>query len=218
MKPLRENRNHVWFRNRFNAKQWMLLTAILAVWLVGSGYSKGGQAGAKTYTTWGGFLEVDKCASAWVIERFVCGEEQMKRKKEKGKSGNGQEEGQGSKVVGDERTEGPVFKFFPPGTVIREGIQFDTTGARKYARQPGKAIMETIIWVHKLEDPALLRLTKVVRDIEINKWGEKMTPEAVGLEAIVNGLNRISKDEHECLERSFVVFDALYAEFRGKSK
>ena len=169
------------------------------------------------YSTWGGVLEVDKCASAWVMSRFVHGA----GNEGKGQNGKGKSEGGGAtsqtiRGVKGQESAGPVFKFFPPGTVIKEGIQFDTTGATKYARQPGKCIMETIMSVHKLDDPALLRIAKIVRDIEVNTWSEKLTPEAAGLEAIISGLNKISKDEYECLERSFMVFDALYAEFQGK--
>jgi hypothetical protein len=142
------------------------------------------------YATWGGFLEVDKCASAWVIARFVT-------------------------PKGD---PAPVFKFVPQGARITEGIAFDTPDAQTYARTPGRTVVETLIRVHKIEDPALARLARIVRDIELNTWGEKITPEAAGIEAVVNGINKIAKNEQECLDRGFAVFDALYAEFSNRKK
>lgn len=143
-------------------------------------------ASKNLYATWGGVLETDTCASAWVIRRFV-----------------------------DPKA---VFRFHRPDSAIREGVQFDTPAAGKYARRPNKSICETIAVEHELEDPALLRVVRVVRDIEINRWGKKITPEAVGLDTLVKGLNKISKNEKECLERSFILFDALYAEFKGPDK
>lgn len=134
------------------------------------------------YATFGGGLEPDTCACAWVIARFIEPE--------------------------------ALFQFHKPNTVISEGIQFDTPGASRYARRPNQAIVETIIAVHDFQDPALLRVAQLLHDIEINKWGENKTAEAAGLAAIVRGLNRKAKTDQECLEQSFVVFDALYAAFQ----
>ena len=161
------------------------LLGVLALAGMGATRSPTGDE-ATVYATVGGVLEVDTCASAWALRRFVDSE--------------------------------AVFRFHPRNTVIREGVQFDTPGAKKYARRPNLSILETIIGVHRLDNPALLRLARVIRDVEINKWGKKATPEAAGLARIVSGLNRISKDETECLRRSFVVFDALYADFKAESK
>jgi len=195
-----------------------VLCLLYMIYLSAAGGEKSPPTETTAYSTWGGVLEADKCASAWVIKRFAWKSEEGEKQKGKGKSENGKVAGKQSDRASAQVTSGPVFKFFPPGTVIKERIQFDTPGATKYARQPGKTVMETIIWVHKLEDPALLRVARIVRDIEINKWGDKITPEATGLEAIINGLNKISKDEYECLERSSVIFDALYAEFKISKK
>jgi len=144
----------------------------------------GGPVDSRLYATWGGTLEVDTCASAWAIKRFVDPDAR--------------------------------FAFHPAGTEIPEGIQFDTPGADRYMRAPNRSIFETILAVHEIDDPGLIQLARIVRDIELNKWGKKKTAEAAGIEALFQGLNRIGRDEPDRLEKSFVIFDALYAEYRSR--
>ena len=47
-------------------------------------------------------------------------------------------------------------------------------------------------------------------------WDKKTTPEAKGVDAIIRGLARISKNENECFEKSWPLFDALYAEVKSR--
>ncbi|MEW6096313.1 MAG: chromate resistance protein ChrB domain-containing protein [bacterium] len=108
------------------------------------------------------------------------------------------------------------FKFFKHGTLIKEGIPFDTPTA-KLRQSRNMSTFEVIIQKYKIDDPVIDRIAKIVRDIEINIWGEKVTEEALGLQAIIRGLNLISKDDYECLERSFIVFDALYADVKSQA-
>lgn len=153
----------------------------LGLWLVPRA-GLAAEAPAPVYSTIGGVLEVDTCASAWVIRRFV-----------------------------EPRAR---FRFFEARAAIDEGIEFDTPTARDYARRPGLSIMETVIERNELgEDTALQRVSRIVRDIELNKWGDRFADESAGIEAVVTGINRISEDEDEVLEKTFVVFDALYARF-----
>jgi len=134
------------------------------------------------YSTWKG-LELDKCASAWLIKRFI-----------------------------DKKA---VFKFFPRGTFIKEGIQFDTpySELRRDARTPtfGK-IMEK----YKIEDPVLVDIGRIVWDVEVNKWDRKITDESSGLNAVIQGLIMITEDEKNCLEKCYIVFDALYAYLKSQ--
>lgn len=142
--------------------------------------------GIRVFSTWGGFLEADRCAAAWAIRRFV---------------------------EPDAR-----FRIHPPQTMQMEGTAFDVPLPGPYARQPKMTMLDTILAAHKVQDPAALRLAAVIRDIELNRWAEKKTPEAPGIEAVIRGLNRVARDEQDCLEKSFVIFESLYEDFKGPQK
>ncbi|MBC8233723.1 chromate resistance protein [bacterium] len=136
----------------------------------------------QVYSTWE-TLELDKCASAWLIKRFV-----------------------------DKNAQ---FQFFPNGTFIKEGIPFDTpTG--ELSRDARAATFGKILQKYKLKNSVLEDINKIVWDVEVNKWEKKVTDEAIGLSAVINGLILISKDGQECFEKSFIVFDALYAHLKAR--
>ncbi len=164
----------------------ILLTVVLATVAITIGSvntSKGDKVkGPGVYSTWQG-LELDKCASAWLIKRFVDKEAQ--------------------------------FRFFPKGSFIKEGIPFDTPDAelRRDARTP---VFGKVMEKYRIRDAALDHMKKVVWDIEINKWEKKVTDEAEGLNAVIQGLILINKDDAECLEKCYIVFDAFHAYIKAK--
>jgi hypothetical protein len=136
----------------------------------------------QVYSTWEA-LELDKCASAWLIKRFVDKDAQ--------------------------------FQFFPNGTLIKEGIPFDTpTG--DLSRDARMATFGKILQKYKLKDAVLEDINKIVWDVEVNKWEKKVTDESLGVNAVINGLILISKDGQDCFEKSFIVFDALYAHLKAQ--
>lgn len=134
------------------------------------------------YTTWEG-TELDKCASVWLIKRFV-----------------------------DKQA---VFRTLPRGKAVTSGIPFDTPDSR-YRRDRGTSTFAAIVSRHKIADPALERLSKIVWDVEINVWDKKVTAESKGVNTIVRGMRRISKNDVDCYTRCLPVFDAIYAEFRAE--
>ncbi len=112
---------------------------------------------------------------------------------------------------------GARFKFFPRGEKIAEGTTFEVPFA-KLTRAGNLSGFECALAAHKLDEPALLEMGRIMHDIEINTWQPKATAEAAGLTAVIRGLARTSKDDHEVLERSFIVLDALHAELAAKYK
>ena len=107
------------------------------------------------------------------------------------------------------------FRVFPKGSVIRTGIPFDTPDSA-LRRDRNVTTFESIQRKYKVHDPALDYIAKIVWDIEVNVWDKKTTPEAKGVNAIIRGLARTSKNENECFEKSWPVFDALYAEVKSR--
>ncbi len=75
----------------------------------------------------------------------------------------------------------------------------------------GKCSFEAIVAKYQISDPALHLLARIVHgaDVEIDLYHR---PEATGLKAIAEGFRYLGlKDDHEILEKEFIVYDALYA-------
>jgi hypothetical protein len=98
----------------------------------------------------------------------------------------------------------------------REGaIPFDVPGA-ELGHHGGKCSFEALVAKYEIEEPAVQLLAKIVHgaDVEQDLYGR---PEAPGLEALAEGFRYLGlKDDHEILEKEFIVYDALYAYCRQK--
>lgn len=87
---------------------------------------------------------------------------------------------------------------------------FDAPGAR-YEHRDGKCTFEVLIDDYGLgDDPALLRLAKIVHAADIESELDT-DPVAPGLLAIGLGGLDVEADDHRLLERASFVYDALYA-------
>lgn len=134
------------------------------------------QTDTHLYSTWD-VIEVDTCASAWLIKRYVDKDAQ--------------------------------FKFFPKGEFISDGIPFDTPDA-ELRRRHGVSTFESIIAKYDIKDPKILKMGKILHEIEINYWEGSSNKE---VKALDNGLKQIidsSKSPDECLSRSFMFLDEYY--------
>ena len=100
----------------------------------------------------------------------------------------------------------------------REGaIPFDVPGA-ELGHHGGKCSFEALVAKYEIEEPTVQLLAKIVHgaDVEQDLYGR---PEAPGLEALAEGFRYLGlKDDHEVLEKEFIVYDALYAYCRKKIK
>jgi hypothetical protein len=106
------------------------------------------------------------------------------------------------------------FLFVPKDEVLtaarREaGKSFDCPGA-DYTHRDGKCSFESLIEDHRLRDPALEMLARIVHGADIAA-DVGIVPEAAGLQAIAHGFAAICPDDHQKLGLEFPVYDALYA-------
>lgn len=62
---------------------------------------------------------------------------------------------------------------------------------------------------YRLNDPDLRRMAHIVRGVDTNY--SDLAAETGGLKAVVLGLNAMTADDMELIERSRPVYDALYA-------
>lgn len=135
-------------------------------------------------------VEVDRVACPWLIRKFVDPE--------------------------------AWFLFVPAEKVMErakeEGaIPFDVPGA-ELGHHEGKCSFEAMLAKYNLADPALQLLAQIVHGADVQKdlYGR---PEAPGLLAIAKGFSLLGlRDDHEILEKESIVYDALYAYCRQRTR
>jgi hypothetical protein len=132
---------------------------------------------------------LDRCASIWLIKRFID---------------------QDASFVFINREEAPPMGAIPfvlPRAEINpiEGVS---------------TAFDALVANHSLNDPSILRIGSIIHDYEVDS-GEDIdrlkVPEANGLIKVVRGLARVSKSDHEIVERALVIFDSLYAQLASET-
>jgi hypothetical protein len=106
------------------------------------------------------------------------------------------------------------FLYVPADQVLevaeREGANsYDAAGAR-YTHRDGLCSFEVLAEEHRLEDPALTLLARIVHGADISEDLDA-TPQSPGLLAIAEGFHLLELDDLRQLELSLPVYDALYA-------
>jgi hypothetical protein len=128
-------------------------------------------------------VKVDRVACPWLIKNFI-----------------------------DQDAE---FIFVPADNVMEiaeteKAIPFDVPGV-ELGHHGGKCSFEEIISKYRIKDPAVHVLAEIVHGADV-KQDIYSRPEAPGLKAIAEGFRALNlKDDHEILEKEFIVYDALYA-------
>ena len=135
------------------------------------------------FSTWDVF-EVDKCASIWLITRFI--------------------------------DTNAVIKIIPKGETPTDGISFDMPEA-KFKRSFNKSTYESLLQYYKLPDPKLIKIGKIVHDVEINTWEKKKFSESRDALEFINSLITQKRDSSEILKRSNHYFDMLYEKIAVKN-
>lgn len=110
------------------------------------------------------------------------------------------------------------FIFVPVGTKpLPEGAEpFDIPGVR-YSHHRGHCTFYMLLKEYKLKDSILLRIGHIVDEADIVQ-DVSVEPYASGLDLICRGIRRVSKDDYEAFERSFLIYEALYAELSVNQK
>jgi len=107
---------------------------------------------------------------------------------------------------------GAVFRFYPRGEAIAEGIAFDTPDAR-FRRYHDRSTFESLLQHHKLDAPRLVYLGRLIHDMEVNIWERKALAETRDVEEelqrlLADGdaerLVRVCIDHFDGLERGLL--------------
>ena len=116
----------------------------------------------------------------------------------------------------------PRFYFVADGTIVEGAIPFDMFGA-EFTHHGEDCTFETLLKRFALrDDKALRELAEIVHDIDL-KDGKFHRLEAAGVNAIINGLSKVLRDDRKLLQRCTVIFDGMYSLLghgpqRGKTK
>jgi hypothetical protein len=85
----------------------------------------------------------------------------------------------------------------------------------EFTHEGGLCTFEVLVNRFFSTDQALLRLSKVVHDIDL-KEQKSPRPEAAGMSALLDGMTSMNKSDEDRLERGSILFDNLYEYFRRK--
>ena len=106
----------------------------------------------------------------------------------------------------------PRFYFVGDDETIEGGIPFDMFGA-EFTHQGEDCTFETLLKRFGLTDiPGLRELAQIVHDIDL-KDDKFNRLEAVGLNAIINGLSESLHDDRKLLQQCGTIFDGLFTLF-----
>ena len=105
--------------------------------------------------------------------------------------------------------EEAVIRFFPKGTLIRDGVAFDTPEA-KFRRYHNMSTFESLLRHCKIKDPKLVFIGEIVHDIEVNLWERKRFDETPIVQEAITRIIRNSESNEEIIQESCTYFDRLY--------
>lgn len=107
------------------------------------------------------------------------------------------------------------FLFVPRGQApLPESAEpFDIPGVR-LSHHGGHCSFHTMLREYDLNDPVLDRIARLIDEVDTVQE-VLLEPAAPGLDLLCHGIRRISADDYVALERSAVLYDALYAELKS---
>lgn len=104
----------------------------------------------------------------------------------------------------------PRFYFVADGEIVEGAIPFDTFGA-EFTHHGEDCTFETMLKQFGLaESKGLREIAEIVHDIDL-KDDKFHRREAAGLNAIIDGLSKVLRDDRKLLQQTSIVFDGLYA-------
>jgi hypothetical protein len=104
----------------------------------------------------------------------------------------------------------PRFYFVAEGEMVEGAIPFDTFGA-EFTHQGEDCTFETMLKQFGLaKSKGLREIAEIVHTIDL-KDDKFHRLEAPGLNAVIDGLSNVFRDDRKLLQQSSIVFDGLYA-------
>ena len=104
---------------------------------------------------------------------------------------------------------GASVAIYPKGQIINEGVQFDTPYS-KIRRKFNKSTFESLLEHYQIADSKLVNMGKLIHDIEINSWEEKVYPKSREIEITIVDLLDRYKSNDVIIDRAMEYFALLY--------
>ncbi len=104
------------------------------------------------------------------------------------------------------------FAFIPEQSVpttVEDAELFDVPGVRLTHRR-GHCTFHTIIREYGIQDPILESMAYIIDEADTVQIAP-LEPAAVGLDWVCRGLRQTCRDDSEALEKSYPIFEGLYA-------
>lgn len=107
------------------------------------------------------------------------------------------------------------FIFIPRGrTPLPEDAEpFDIPGVR-LSHHGGHCSFHTLLREYRLDDPVLERIARIIDEADTVQE-VSLEPASPGIDLICQGIRQSSSDDYVALERSAVLYEALYAALEG---
>ena len=107
------------------------------------------------------------------------------------------------------------FMFIAAEDALPKGAEpFDIPGVR-LSHHKGHCSFHAFLREYKLTDPILTRIARIIDEADTVQEA-LVEPAAAGLDLLCRGIRRISKDDHEALDRGAMAYEALYAELENE--
>lgn len=103
-----------------------------------------------------------------------------------------------------------------PYSIPDGAIPFDMFGV-EWGHRGNNCTFETILEIHRLEDPVLSEIARIVHGADI-VGDEDETLESAGVDLVLRGLRMVSVSDEEALQRGSIVMDGLYAALSASSR
>ena len=105
------------------------------------------------------------------------------------------------------------FKFLPKGTPVEQGTAFDTPLA-EFRRYHNLSTYGSIVRKYRIQDLAVLEIKKLIYDMEINKWDNKIHPDSVHTEITIRDNIQAADSPAEGCKLNFNLLDKLYQKYQ----
>lgn len=108
------------------------------------------------------------------------------------------------------------FEFVPVGArpLPAGAAPFDIPG-EKLSHRRGHCTFYTLLQEYQLNDPVLERIARMIDEVD-EVQEVRVEPAAYGLDLICRGIRLTSPDDRVALERSAIVYDALYTQLASE--
>lgn len=109
---------------------------------------------------------------------------------------------------------GAELVVVPQGHTLPEGVAFDVPSS-PLRRERDHAAFQSVIDRYQLTDPALARMARIVRDIEVNYWGAPDTAESPAIEHAFRELQQRHGRYSVAPACYLAFFDRIYEQLRS---